>query len=328
MGVTFRILRLLAGLVLYGFADSLIIRAAIGVEPWTVLAQGVAERTGWGIGILTNVIGLGVLLLWIPLRQRPGLGTVLNVLLVGTTIEFGLWLVPPISTLWLQIVLFVAGLLLLALASGIYIGANLGPGPRDGLMTGIHTRLGWPIWLGRGLVEGSVLLVGWLLGGNVGIGTLVFAVTIGPLCALTLPLFAVRRLPAVSGSDEKAEDPGGHADDQHPRRIDEEVASEVAGRDVHPDRDEEVGHESGAGHRREVRQPDADQQARRRGELDRGRKPPVPTREAHVFEAASDERNGLDAQQGIDELDDREQHDGPHRIGQGGHRPSVPSHQQ
>jgi uncharacterized membrane protein YczE len=114
---------------------------------------------------------------------------VLNVLLVGTTIELGLWLIPPIDLLWLQIVLFVAGLLLLAVASGIYIGAALGPGPRDGLMTGIHSRLGWPIWLARGLVEGSVLLVGWLLGGDVGIGTLVFALTIGPLCGLTLRWF-------------------------------------------------------------------------------------------------------------------------------------------
>ncbi|WP_407933035.1 YczE/YyaS/YitT family protein [Herbiconiux daphne] len=233
-----RVLRLLAGLVLYGFADSLIIRASIGVEPWTVLAQGVAERTGWSIGILTNVIGLGVLLLWIPLRQRPGLGTVLNVLVVGTSIDLGLRLVPPVeswagtgsgsavwssSSLWsgslwsaslwsgssgssgaslsmlgMQVGLFVAGLLLLAVASGIYIGADLGPGPRDGLMTGIRSRFGWPIWLGRGVVEGSVLLVGWLLGGDVGIGTLVFALAIGPLCAVTLPLFGA--VPRASGS--------------------------------------------------------------------------------------------------------------------------------
>ncbi|WP_382310266.1 YitT family protein [Herbiconiux sp. UC225_62] len=205
--MTPRLLRLLVGLVLYGFADSLIIRAAIGVEPWTVLAQGVSERTGWGIGILTNVIGLGVLLLWIPLRQRPGLGTLLNVLLVGTTIEVGLWLIPPVDLLWLQILLFAAGLLLLAVASGIYIGAALGPGPRDGLMTGIHTRLGWPIWVARGLVEGSVLLVGWLLGGDVGIGTLVFAVTIGPLCGLTLRWFgALGRYGSMKSAPEPAPD--------------------------------------------------------------------------------------------------------------------------
>ncbi len=184
-----RILRLLGGLVLYGVADSLILRAAIGVEPWMVLAQGVDAHTGWGIGILTNLIGLGVLLLWIPLRQRPGIGTLLNVLLVGTTIQAALWVIPPIDLLWLQVLVFAAGLLLLAVASGIYIGAALGPGPRDGLMTGIHSRLGWPIWLARGLVEGSVLLVGWLLGGNVGIGTLVFALAIGPLCGFTLRWF-------------------------------------------------------------------------------------------------------------------------------------------
>jgi uncharacterized membrane protein YczE len=209
MRVTLRILRLLAGLVLYGFAASLIIRGAVGVEPWTVLAQGLSERTGWGIGILTNIIGLGVLLLWIPLRQRPGIGTILNVLLVGTAIEFGLWLVPPITTLWLQIVLFTVGLLLLAVASGIYIGARLGPGPRDGLMTGIHARLGWPIWLARGVVEGSVLFVGWLLGGDVGFGTLVFALAIGPLCAVTLPLFGVRRRPDAAALPVEPRDAAG-----------------------------------------------------------------------------------------------------------------------
>lgn len=185
-----RIIRLVVGLVLYGIADALMIRAAIGVDPWTVFAQGASQVSGWGIGLLTNVIGLLVLLLWIPLRQRPGLGTLLNVLLVGTSIELGLWLLPVPSVLWAQVLYFAAGMLLLAVASGIYIGVGLGPGPRDGLMTGLHSRLGWPLWLGRTAVEGTVLLVGWLLGGDVGVGTLVFAVLIGPLCGVMLPLLA------------------------------------------------------------------------------------------------------------------------------------------
>lgn len=191
-----RILQLMIGLVLYGFADALMIRAVIGVDPWTVFAQGVMVQTGLGLGLLTNIIGLLVLLLWIPLRQKPGIGTVLNVLTIGPAIELGLWLVPPMTELWAQILIFAAGLVLLAIASGIYIGAQLGPGPRDGLMTGIHNRTGLPIWIGRTGVEATVLLIGWLLGGNVGFGTLAFALLIGPLCGLTLPLFGVARKPA------------------------------------------------------------------------------------------------------------------------------------
>ncbi|MCW2287272.1 putative membrane protein YczE [Leucobacter luti] len=187
--MTLRLLRLIPGLLLYGIADAFMIRAAIGVDPWTVFAQGVSLHSGLSIGILTNIIGLCVLLLWIPLRQRPGLGTVLNILLVGPGIDLGLWLLPTPEALWLRIAFFVIGLLLLAVASGIYIGAKLGPGPRDGLMTGIHHRFGAPIWLGRTSVELAVLGIGWILGGNVGLGTVAFAILIGPLCGITLPLF-------------------------------------------------------------------------------------------------------------------------------------------
>lgn len=185
--------RLLIGLVLYGFADAMMIRAAIGVDPWTVFAQGLAHQTGLGIGLLTNAIGLLVLLLWIPLRQRPGLGTVLNVLVVGTMIDVGLHVLATPEEWWARGLLFAGGLLLLAVASGIYIGAHLGPGPRDGLMLGLHTRTGLPIWVGRSGVELTVLVLGWLLGGDVGLGTLLFAVLIGPLCSITLPLLGVRR---------------------------------------------------------------------------------------------------------------------------------------
>ncbi|MFB2555529.1 membrane protein YczE [Herbiconiux liangxiaofengii] len=187
-----RLLRLFVGLFLYGFADALMIRGAVGISPWTVFSQGLSLSTGLSIGLLTSLIGLAVLLLWIPLRQRPGFGTVANVLLLGPFIDVGLWLLPAPPNLLLQVLSFTAGLLLLAVASGLYIGARFGPGPRDGLMTGIHSRLGWPIWLGRTLVEATVLGAGWLLGGDVGFGTLAFALLIGPLCGVTIPLLAGR----------------------------------------------------------------------------------------------------------------------------------------
>lgn len=184
-----RLSRLIPGLLLYGFADALMIRAAVGVDSWTVFSQGLSLHTGLSIGLLTNIVGLLVLLLWIPLRQRPGIGTVLNILLVGPGIDLGLWILPTPEPLWLRVVFFISGMLLLAVASGIYIGARLGAGPRDGLMTGIHSRFGTPLWIGRTAVEVTVLLIGWLLGGNVGLGTVAFALLIGPLCGFTLPFF-------------------------------------------------------------------------------------------------------------------------------------------
>lgn len=192
MPVTLRILRLVPGLLLYGIADAFMIRAAIGVDPWTVFAQGLSLRTGLGIGLLTNVVGLLVLLLWIPLRQRPGIGTVLNILLVGPGIELGLWLLPAPETLPLRVLSFAVGLVLLAVASGVYIGAHLGAGPRDGLMTGLHVRFGVPVWAGRTAVEATVLAIGWVLGGDVGVGTVAFALLIGPLCSVSLPFFDPR----------------------------------------------------------------------------------------------------------------------------------------
>lgn len=180
----------MVGLALYGIAEGLMVQATIGVGPWTVLAQGISRQTGAGVGWLTNVIGLAVLLLWIPLRQKPGIGTVLNVLTVGTAIEATVTWFPAPEPLLLRVPLFAAGLVLLALASGVYIGARLGPGPRDGLMTGLHARTGRPIWQCRAAVELSVLAVGWLLGGNVGVGTVAFALGIGPLVGWFLPRLA------------------------------------------------------------------------------------------------------------------------------------------
>ncbi|GAA2991298.1 membrane protein [Microbacterium terrae] len=209
--MTRRVTQLLIGLVLYGVGCGLTVAAGLGVDPWTVLAQGVSLRTGVGIGWVTNIIGFLVLLLWIPLHQRPGIGTVLNILLVGTSMQALLWLLPPVSGFALQAVTLLGGILLVAVASGLYIGARFGPGPRDGLMTGLHSRFGWPIWACRAAVELSVLFAGWMLGGTVGIGTVLFAVLIGPLVHVTLPLLDTRRgsgaetPPAPSGTSIQKE---------------------------------------------------------------------------------------------------------------------------
>jgi uncharacterized membrane protein YczE len=186
-----RFAQLLGGLVLYGLAISLEVRAGIGLSPWDVLAQGVSNRTGIPFGLVTNLVGALVLLFWIPLRQRPGLGTVLNVIMIGPSAQLGLWLVPQQTEPVLQGLLFAAGLALLAIATGLYIGARMGPGPRDGLMTGLRDRTGWPVWIVRTSLEGSVLVIGWILGGQVGIGTVAFALLVGPLVNITMPLFHV-----------------------------------------------------------------------------------------------------------------------------------------
>ncbi|MBN9186891.1 YitT family protein [Microbacterium sp.] len=192
--MTRRIVQLLVGLVLYGAGCALTLEAGFGVDPWTVFAQGLSIHTGIGIGWITNIVGFLVLLLWIPLRQRPGIGTVANILLVGTSIQATLAVVPPVQGVVPRIAVFVAGVVSVAFASGLYIGARFGPGPRDGLMTGMHARLGWPVWLCRASVEVTVLIAGWLLGGTVGVGTLVFAASIGPLVHLALPLLDTRRV--------------------------------------------------------------------------------------------------------------------------------------
>ncbi|WP_166784770.1 MULTISPECIES: YitT family protein [Cryobacterium] len=189
--MTRRLVQLLIGLFLYGLGIALIVRGEIGVAPWDVLTQGISGRTGLGFGLVTILISGVVLLLWIPLRQKPGVGTVLNALLVGPAADVGLWLIPTGQDLWVRILLFAAGLLVLAIATGLYIGAHFGPGPRDGLMTGLHQRTGWRIWIVRTGIEVTVLSIGWALGGNVGIGTVLFAVLVGPLCHWTIPFFAI-----------------------------------------------------------------------------------------------------------------------------------------
>jgi uncharacterized membrane protein YczE len=186
-----RIGQLVIGLFLYGIGLALMVRAGIGVAPWDVLALGLSLHTGVPFGLVTNVLGALLLLLWIPLHVRVGVGTVGNVLLLGTSAQLGLAVIPQQTVPALQALVFAGGLALVAVATGLYIGARLGPGPRDGLMTGLHRQLGWPIWIVRTGIEVVVLLIGIVLGGQFGIGTVAFALLIGPMVQVTLPLFRV-----------------------------------------------------------------------------------------------------------------------------------------
>ncbi|MEU2287163.1 hypothetical protein ABZ614_35520 [Streptomyces sp. NPDC013178] len=194
--LTRRLLQLYAGLALYGASSALLVRAGLGLEPWNVLHQGLAELTGLTIGVVSIVVGAGVLLLWIPLRQRPGLGTVSNVFVVGLAMDGTLALVPEAHTLAVRVPLLPAGIVLNGVATGLYIAARFGPGPRDGLMTGLHRRTGRSIRLMRTAVEVAVVVTGFALGGTIGVGTLLYAVSIGPLAQFFLRVFAV---PSASG---------------------------------------------------------------------------------------------------------------------------------
>lgn len=193
-----RLIQLYVGLTLYGASSALLVEAGLGLEPWGVLHQGLAERTGVSIGVVSIVVGAAVLLLWIPLRQRPGLGTVSNVFVVGIAMDATLAAVPEMHGLALRIPLMLAGIVLNGVATGLYIAAHFGPGPRDGLMTGLHRRTGRSIRLMRTAVEVAVVVTGFVLGGTIGIGTVLYAVSIGPLAQLFLRVFAV--LPASDGS--------------------------------------------------------------------------------------------------------------------------------
>ncbi len=185
-----RLPRLLVGLVLFGVGIASMVRADLGLSPWDVLHQGVARHTALTIGTVSILTSLAVLLLWIPLRERPGLGTLLNAVLIGMVVDLTLWLVPPIASLPPRIGLLALGPVLVAIGSGFYIGAGLGPGPRDGLMTGLARR-GLPVGPVRAGIEATVLVIGWTLGGTVGLGTVVFTVGIGPLVQLALRWLAM-----------------------------------------------------------------------------------------------------------------------------------------
>ncbi|MEV6315752.1 hypothetical protein [Streptomyces sp. NPDC051776] len=186
-----RLVQLYAGLALYGASAALQVEAALGLGPWDVLHQGISERTGLSIGVVSIIVGALVLLLWVPLRQRPGLGTVSNVIVVGVAMDATLALVPDPHALAFRIPLLVAAIVLNSIATGLYISARFGPGPRDGLMTGLHRRTRRSIRLVRTGIEITVLASGFLLGGSVGVGTVAYALCIGPLAQIFLRLFAI-----------------------------------------------------------------------------------------------------------------------------------------
>lgn len=177
---------LVIGLVIFGFGEALLIASGAGVSPWTVFAQGVSLHAGWTIGFATFVISALVLLLWIPLRQKPGMGTILNIIIISVVLDVALPFLPRFNSLGLRLAEAAAGVVVTSIGGGIYLIANLGPGPRDGLMTGLQRVTGFPIAHVRGAIEVSVVIIGWLLGGVVGAGTLLFAFGIGPCVAATM----------------------------------------------------------------------------------------------------------------------------------------------
>lgn len=190
-----RLPQLLVGLWLYGFAMALFIRSGLGLDPWDVFHAGLQQLLGWSFGTVVIAVGFAVLLLWIPLRQWPGLGTIANAVVIGVATDVTLAMVPPADGWPAAWGLLVVGLVVNGLAGGLYIGSQLGPGPRDGLMTGLARRTGWSLRLVRTGLELTVLGVGWAMGGTVGIGTVVYAVAIGPLVQFFLPLVTVRLRP-------------------------------------------------------------------------------------------------------------------------------------
>ncbi|MDX6254979.1 MAG: hypothetical protein QOJ11_1313 [Frankiales bacterium] len=189
---------LMVGLTLYGLSDAMLVVAGLGLDPWDVLHQGLSRAVGGQVGTWTDIVGVVVLLAWIPLRQKPGVGTVTNVVVIGIVVNICLALLPSPHGWQLQSLVMVSAVVLNALATGLYIGAGLGPGPRDGLMTGFAAR-GHSVRMVRTAIELTVLAVGWLLGGTVGAGTVLYALAIGPLVHVTLPLLSFTSRPSATG---------------------------------------------------------------------------------------------------------------------------------
>ncbi|MCV9995719.1 hypothetical protein OIU93_15625 [Paeniglutamicibacter sp. ZC-3] len=202
-----RLVQLFAGLTLFGAAMAGFVRSGLGLAPWDVLHYGVTLHTGLSLGTVVIVFGFLVLLLWIPLRQMPGLGTIANVVWIGVSADIGLALLPEVHGLPAQLALFAGSLLVNGLGGGMYIGSQLGPGPRDGLMTGLHARTGVSLRLARTGVEFTVLVIGWFLGGIVGFGTILYALAIGPVTQFFLRFCIIELLPARTTAQAPAATP-------------------------------------------------------------------------------------------------------------------------
>ena len=185
------LLYLVIGLILFGLGETMLITANAGVSPWTVLAQGISIKTGYSIGITTFIVSIGVLILWIPLKQKPGIGTILNTIIISIVLDVSLPYLPTPESFFIQILQVFIGVIIVGLGSGFYLISNLGPGSRDGLMTGLQKKTNLPIALIRATIEVSAVVFGFYLGGVVGVGTLVFAFGIGP--AVSAGLFFVSR---------------------------------------------------------------------------------------------------------------------------------------
>jgi uncharacterized membrane protein YczE len=197
--MTRRLLQLYAGLILYGVSLALQIRAGLGLDPRDVFHQGVSDKTGLSFGTIVIITGALVLLAWIPLRQKPGIGTVSNVIVLGVVVDITLGVLDDVHGLPLQLAFLVAGVVLNAVAGAAYIGAGLGPGPRDGLMTGLMRVSGRGVGVIRTSIEVSVLAIGFVLGGTIGLGTVVYALSIGPLLHIFMPAFTIKQpVPATA----------------------------------------------------------------------------------------------------------------------------------
>ena len=199
---------LVLGLYLFGTGDALLVVSGLGVSPWTVLGQGLGDRLGISIGLATFIVSAVVLLLWIPLREVPGLGTIANAIVIAIALQVGVTLLPDPTNVVMQFAFVLVGILMIGFGSGLYLTTRLGPGPRDGWMTGIHLRTGWPVSAVRLCIEIVVLAAGWLLGGTVGIGTVMFAILIGPSVGYGLMLAgAIGRDPNATEPDAVEQDP-------------------------------------------------------------------------------------------------------------------------
>ncbi|WP_216822848.1 YitT family protein [Aeromicrobium sp. A1-2] len=191
-GMTARLARLLLGLFLYGFTMAMLVESTLGLDPWDVFHEGLAHHVPLTFGQVVIMVGAAVLLLWIPLRQMPGVGTVLNVIVIGLAADFGIAVIAQPDALWLRALLLIGGVVGNGFAGALYIGAQLGPGPRDGLWLGLVRRTGHSVRVWRTVIEVSVVVAGFLLGGTVGLGTVLYALAIGPIVQFFLPYTEVR----------------------------------------------------------------------------------------------------------------------------------------